>query len=429
MSSTFIKNITEIFSNISIVLLHIYFLYRTLDTKITLKKQILVSFIFVFTRLFYYNTTVFFRPYVSAIACIIYASIMFVGRFNEYVIWSVIAIVLDGIVEVWVIGLYILIPSDNVKQVAFYGDMHIFVVIASKIVLFFLYYLVTKKIDKSAEISFEYSILIIAFPVGCWVMIYVLFIYEDTLTAISKMPVMFIIGTVFLIMMVCVIKLYNSIVLQTRELTKSKLELLRSEMSQQHIDQIKDIYENLSRLRHDLSNHFSIITTYIDAKEFSSLKIYVENLVDFKFDMFPYSNNFVINTLISSAVEKAKKQNIDFDASIKLPENITISDVDFCIVLSNVLDNAFDANKTVEGEKYIDLNLYVEEAYWRIDCYNPTTNPNNFKSGNALKTSKDDIENHGIGTKQICDIVKKTGGFVTFNCENYEFSTTVMIKL
>ena len=49
----------------------------------------------------------------------------------------------------------------------------------------------------------------------------------------------------------------------------------------------------------------------------------------------------------------AKKTNIEFTTNIILPEALPISDVDLCIIVSNLLDNAFEACETAYAPQYI----------------------------------------------------------------------------
>ena len=55
----------------------------------------------------------------------------------------------------------------------------------------------------------------------------------------------------------------------------------------------------------------------------------------------------VLNALISTRAVMAKQLNINFEAKIVIPQELSVNDVDLCILISNLLDNAFEANDKV----------------------------------------------------------------------------------
>lgn len=415
--------------NLSTIALHIYFLYRTLDTKIGKNKQIIAGAVFICIRMAYYFIGFGYRPFFSVIACFFYAGIVFSGKVNMYLIWSTIAVVLDGIVDAAIINLYLLLPNAAISLVDLPGITRIILLVTSKAVLFLIYHLITRKIDKGGSMPWHDVTLLGIFPVGCWLLLEIVFKYSDTLP--HKTPSLLLVSgsTFLLLMMASVIALYNRITANAKELAQSKLQLRTVEMTQDHIGQINDLYAKLSSVRHDLHNHFSAISGYLKAKDYEALSRYMNGLVDADMDSAEYVKHPVLNTLIGTRMAAAKEADIDFTISIMLPDKLPINDVDLCILMSNVLDNAFEANERVTDSRFISLHTRVENAYWVVACRNATCKRGRFRAAGALKSTKEAMGVHGIGTKQIQKIAEKTGGFVTYRHENYEFSTLVMIKL
>lgn len=406
-----------------------YFLYQTLETKISQKKQIIAGLFFIALRMGYYNMNFGYRPYFAIVICTFYSSLVFSGTINKYIIWSITAIVLDGIVETWVSGIYILIPNTDIIYLDSTGIMRLVGIIVSKLMLFFLYYLSTRKIDKASEIGWKYSILLVIFPIGCFVIVYILFIYTDKLIGDDTKPLIFLVSNVLLIMIYSVIALYNGLIADAKKLNMSNLKLKTIELTKSHSYEVSSIYDKISKIKHDLHNHFAIINGYIKLEKFDSLSNYMKKLGQFDFDISLYSNQPIINTLMNSFVYRAKNENVEFTFKIQLPETLSLTDVEICILFSNILDNAFEANRLLNGHRYVNLTVSVDKFYWHIHCQNPNYTINNLKTSNALKSTKKSNDIHGIGTQQIKEIAESKNGCVIFNCEGYKFSTVVMIKI
>ncbi|GLC79278.1 GHKL domain-containing protein [Lacrimispora brassicae] len=419
--------IVERFAEISTIALHIYFLYRTLDAKVGRKKQIIAGAIFIGIRMAYYILGFPYRRYFSVAAGIIYASFVFKGKFRSYGIWTIIPVVLDGIVETAIISLYLLLPNTFSEQVDSFGLVRIAMIFTARITLFIVYYFITRRVDKSHTMNWRDCFPLLIVSTGCWVLLELIFQFNKAL--ISTSPLLASGNIILLLVMASVISLYNWLTVNGKELAQSKLQLRTAEMTQDHISQIQDIYLKLSAVRHDLNGHFSAISGYLNAKDYNALEQYIGNLTGFDIGTQEYAKHPVLNALINSKAKIAQNLNMNFTAHIEMPDNLPISDVELCILVSNVLDNAFEANKKAVEPHFIDLCTRVVNSYWVIACRNATYKKGRFRAAGSLKSTKEDTGIHGIGTKQIQNIAEESGGFVTYRHENYEFTTLVMIKL
>ena len=138
----------------------------------------------------------------------------------------------------------------------------------------------------------------------------------------------------------------------------------------------------------------------------------------------------MLNALISAKARIAKDNGIDFTVSILLPPILPVSDVDLCILVGNVLDNAFESNDGNIQGFFVHLAIKEMDSYCVISCTNTSNKQENFTSLKNLQSTKTDKENtHGIGTRQIQTVAENTGGFVTYKNYNGEFSVLVMLKL
>ena len=112
-------------------------------------------------------------------------------------------------------------------------------------------------------------------------------------------------------------------------------------MVKEHIGEIKEINSRISAIYHDWHNQIIAIAGYIKAKEYIELENYVDDLADEDMMISGVVKHPVLDVLISTRAKTARKKRIDFIANIELPEVLPISDVDLCILVGNILDNAF----------------------------------------------------------------------------------------
>lgn len=420
--------IVERFAEILTIVLNVFFLYRTMNTKISIKKQLIAGIFLLVIRMAYYSLGLGYRPYFTVIVIMIFAFIVFEGKLRTYALWSILAVVIDGVVDALAAGVFLLLPDTSITAIVVPGIQRTILIIAAKLLLFLAYYITAKKVGKNNSIDTLDSIFLISVPLGCWVLLEILFRYSYELPGAKAWPMVAAGSFSLLLILVSTVILYSRITVNGKELAHSKLQLHMFQMTQEHIEQINTLYIQLSAIRHDLHSHFSAIAGYLNVKDYPALEEYISNLTDVGRDITEYIKHPVLNALISSRLAMAAKENIEFTTNIIMPEQLPLSDVDLCVLVSNMLDNAFDANRKAFEPHFINLTAQPHNAYWVIACRNAVRDKGDFRSSGSIRSTKESGV-HGIGTRQIKEIAEKTGGFVTYRHKDYEFSTLVMLKM
>lgn len=143
-----------------------------------------------------------------------------------------------------------------------------------------------------------------------------------------------------------------------------------------------------------------------------------------------FIGNIALDALISAKASMAKAAGIDFIVQIKLPPQIPITDVSLSILFGGLLDNAFEAIAELpENENhYVKIATKVIDEYWVVVCQN-LANHKVLNTVDAIPSTKSEGELHGIGTRQIVEIARETGGFATFTQKGGVFTATVMLML
>ncbi len=113
---------------------------------------------------------------------------------------------------------------------------------------------------------------------------------------------------------------------------------------------------------------------------------------------FPCStNNPVVDILVGNKLGIAKSMGIDVDCSLLLPYPCSLRDIDICIVLSNALDNAIQAVKSLDAgiEKYIRVSGRIQGDFLMMEIENSFHGKGAFKKGTGLSNVNAVAEKYG----------------------------------
>ena len=108
----------------------------------------------------------------------------------------------------------------------------------------------------------------------------------------------------------------------------------------------------------------------------------------------------------------AEIKKIDLSLQWILPGRLTLSDVEICTLLGNLLENAIEACERLDGEsvRKITLKTSVTECMWCITIENTYDGILNLQSDSLPETRKSDTMYHGIGLSSVSHIVKEHHG-------------------
>lgn len=200
---------------------------------------------------------------------------------------------------------------------------------------------------------------------------------------------------------------------------------MNNKMLQKSLKETEQTFELWRHSVHDYKNHVIALKQMADEDKFEEIKSYLtqeaEN-IDKKIFLLKTGNS-AVDTIINVKNSLAEKHGIAFMAHAKLPTQLRISDIDVTNVLGNILDNAIEASEKEENP-YIDIMIKQEKNFLIINVRNKCTKEVEEELG---KTSKADVEFHGIGLKSVNRVVKKYDGEMNIEQRNQEYIVTIMI--
>jgi len=140
------------------------------------------------------------------------------------------------------------------------------------------------------------------------------------------------------------------------------------------------------------------------------------------------SGNVMVDAILNSKLSLAKSRKIDINAKAIVPKNITISEIDLCVIIGNLLDNAIEACLRIDDESKRFIRVYMDLK--RDNLYLSVTNAS---GGKVQKQDGRYIsgkgENHGFGLMRVDKIVDRYAGYIKRRDEDGAFTSEVMLPL
>lgn len=173
---------------------------------------------------------------------------------------------------------------------------------------------------------------------------------------------------------------------------------------------IEEKYQLQKKSVHEFRNLMYCITGLVYDKQYDKLRQYIENIDNDIWEPVEYfdTNNAIINTIINQKYKEAQAAGIVFVLVASDLSHFPLNEKDTVILLSNIINNAFEACDK-SREKIIKLKIMNEENMYLISASNTYYNYPNV-SGNKFVSLKADADAHGVGIENVLDIVKKYNG-------------------
>lgn len=374
--------------------------------------QILISFIYA---LLFLQGTVFLKCYIS-----------FISNYMIFLINIPVMLIFSGILN-----------SSVHTTIYMQGFIRIVILVLTKVLYFlltFVFYKWYKHNLKHADFrlnNFEwFSMLLlsaISFAIGLYIFQTNINQFKPIVITVSSLAALAINALVLHCLLRSAQNRYKA--------EEIKFYQLENQAMKTNLDNYIKQEAEISKIKHDMENVALTTTTLLQEHDYAKLEKHFSQIInDLQVTDILHTDikNVYLNAIIQQKYTKCKSKikNVNFtcaaDETFRKNEEIANIDIiDLCTIIANLLDNAIEAY--IECNDYdIRINLdYINNSY-RIEIAN--TIKGSVLSGNkALKTSKSDTKNHGIGIKSVKSRAEKYNGKTEFTEENGQFVARVWL--
>ncbi len=203
----------------------------------------------------------------------------------------------------------------------------------------------------------------------------------------------------------------------------------QNQILEQQIAEVQNIYQTMRGWRHDYHNHMQVLKAYLTADQEDQAKDYLERLEQDLDHVAQWieTGNVRVDAIINSKISLAMQNEIDVNYKVTVPEHLTVTDIDLCVLIGNLIDNGVEAcEKMEEGRKFIRLYIGVLKKQLYISVTNATSEVVRKLDEEYITTKRG---NHGHGLKRINGIVEKYNGYINRKNEPGVFVTEIMLPL
>lgn len=208
------------------------------------------------------------------------------------------------------------------------------------------------------------------------------------------------------------------------KLIEKKVASFEQELLQKYYAEVETMYTKMRGWRHDYRHHIQTMKVHAANGEYEEIDRYLDMLDEdlTNVETVIKTGNRMADAILNSKLSVAAEKEIQVKAEAKIPVSLTISELDLCIIIGNLLDNAMDACMELPvKERLIRIYMEMKGNY----LYLALTNTAAGKKKNSFRSTKG--EGHGLGIGRIDAIVKKYDGYVTRASEDGAFSTEVLL--
>ena len=219
------------------------------------------------------------------------------------------------------------------------------------------------------------------------------------------------------------VKNYNKVIDYQMKAMKAESEANQLEISASQ-------YEELHRIRHELKNQMSLLEQMFKEKKYEEMNEYFADISEKVHVTIDYidSGNSLVNAVLNMELSKAKSAGIPFDTHLSIVSDLPIDPQDMTSLLSNLIDNAIEAEARDNLKDRIDIHMIYQNEYLFLKVTN-SVKAMERNEVPSLKSKKSDRKNHGYGTKIIRSICHKYNGYAKFTLQENKFLFDGMLYL
>lgn len=313
-----------------------------------------------------------------------------------------------------------------------YNLENVLVILLAKAIVFLCVLIIKKQLgDKSTDILVDTDWLkLLIFPIFTIIIITSMlsfFKYVET----SEQTMLLFIGAFGMIgMNIVVFYLINDIVERETQLYENRIFQLQAKNQAEKYQSISENFDRQKKRTHEYKNQIECIESLLEKKQYSKLEEYVKGIcgkLDKELDAID-TNNVIVNAILNTKYQEADENGIVFVLRVNDLSELRIADEDIVTILSNLLNNALEAcRKCDSSRRILKLKFVNEDGMIKIGVRNTFNNPILYENGEIKSTKMLQTEDHGVGIKNIIEVIEKYDGSYVIKDDNQEFYFSIII--
>ena len=225
---------------------------------------------------------------------------------------------------------------------------------------------------------------------------------------------------------------YYFVYLTTRRMSEAAELHAQNQLLSMENTRYRELREHMDatrQLRHDFRQHLHVIAGLSEAKKYDKLNDY---LAEYEGRLAPPHTllcaNAALDAIAGHYQRIAETQNTRISWRLDLPERLPLDEVDLCMMLGNLLENALRAvcALPVEAREVRVVSGMIGGAMLGLSVENGYVGEIDF-APNGLPTSHK--KDHGVGLASVAATVKRHNGTLSIAAKDGVFSAHILLSL
>ena len=207
-----------------------------------------------------------------------------------------------------------------------------------------------------------------------------------------------------------------------------RIAAYQKELIETHYREVENMYLQMRGWRHDYRNHIQTMKSYAAAENLDAIREYLDALdTDLRtVDTVIKTGNRMTDAILNSKISLARSKEIEVIVDAHIPVALTTSELDLCVILGNLFDNAIEANLMLPvGERMIRVYMDMKNTQLYISFTNFAAGGKLQKLAGRFHSTKG--AGHGFGLVRIDTIVERLGGYLSRASEDGAFTTEILL--
>ena len=140
-----------------------------------------------------------------------------------------------------------------------------------------------------------------------------------------------------------------------------QLAAYQRELIDTHYQEVDNMYRQIRCWRHDYRNHIQVMKAFAANGDLTAIKNYLDELdTDLNtVDTVVKTGNAMADAILNSKISLAKSKDISVQVDAHIPVGLKMSELDLCVIIGNLFDNAIDASLALPRDERL-IRVYMD---------------------------------------------------------------------
>ena len=210
-----------------------------------------------------------------------------------------------------------------------------------------------------------------------------------------------------------------------------RIAAYQNDLIETHYAEVENMYKQIRGWRHDYMNHIQAMKSYAASGDMEAIARYLDELDSdlTTIDAAIKTGNKMADAILNSKISLARSLKINIVADAQIAVALNTSQLDLCIIIGNLLDNAIEACLALpEEERKIRIYMEMKNTQLYMSFTNTAAPGKKQKLGGAGgRFASTKGAGHGFGLARVDNIVERHGGYINRNSEDGAYTTEVLL--